>query len=297
VVWVLATSDLGSITGALAAVSPAKVALVGFLILPGVGVKSWRWERLLRRLGFRVPPLKVVLVGIYGIALGFLSPGRVGEFTKIGFLRRETEISIPLAAGSVLADRVLDLLVFMLFLIVGFSYFVGGRTLAEALLLAAAACAVAVCMLAAAWRLRPRTLTAGLEGIMRPAALSSLLLFSLAAAGIHIGLSTLLAWELGLPLTFWEVGFAVALSSIVSLLPVTVMGIGTREVALIYALGLFGVDRSGAVSFSLLVFAVHLLVFLLVAAGGSVLLPPGEGRRMRDKAAAEALTKDGEDLN
>ena len=110
---------------------------------------------------------------------------------------------------------------------------------------------------------------------------------SLTATVIHIGQNTLLARELGLNLSFWQIAFAVSLAAVVSRLPVTVMGIGTREVALIFALGFFGIQRPAALSFSLLVFAVHLLVFVSTAAAGSLLLPPLEGRGGENRLSGE----------
>jgi uncharacterized membrane protein YbhN (UPF0104 family) len=276
IAWVLMTSDLEKVGAAFAGLSPIRVVAIALLVLPGAVLKSWRWERLLRGLRVRIPAARVLLVGVYGMALGFLSPGRVGEFTKIGFLKREAGLSLPLGTFSVVADRVLDLFVLFLVLVTGVAYFVRGTTLVAALLFGFAAALLCAGVLAVIWRFRPRGLTADVESLFRPGPVLLFLALSLAATTLHFGQNTLLAWELGLDLGFWQVGFATTLASMVALLPVTVMGIGTREVALIYALGLFGIDRSGAVSFSLLVFAVHLFVFLSVAGAGSLLLPPVE---------------------
>jgi uncharacterized membrane protein YbhN (UPF0104 family) len=287
IAWVLMTSDLEKVGAAFAGLSPVRVAAIAFLILPGAFLKSWRWERLLRGLEVRIPAARVLLVGVYGMALGFLSPGRVGEFTKIAFLKREAGLSLPLGTFSVVADRVLDLFVLFLVLVAGLAYFVRGTTLATALLFVFAAALLCAAVLALIWRFRPRGLTANVEALFRPSPILLFLALSVAATTIHFGQNTLLAWELGLDLGFWQVGFATTLASMVALLPVTVMGIGTREVALIYVLGLFGIDRSGAVSFSLLVFAVHLFVFLSVAAAGSLLLPPVEKEAAGDGAVVE----------
>lgn len=287
IAWVLATSDLGEVAAAFAGLSPVRVAAITLLTLPGALLKSWRWERLLRGLGVHCPGVRVVFVGVYGMALGFLSPGRVGEFTKIAFLKREAGLSLPLGTFSVVADRVLDLFVLSLVLVTGLAYFVRGATLASALLFGFAAALFCAVVLTVIWRFRPRGLTEDVEALFRPGPVLLFLTLSLAATTIHFGQNTLLAWELGLDLGFWQVGFATTLASMVAILPVTVMGIGTREVALIYALGLFGIDRSGAVSFSLLVFAVHLTVFLLVAGAGSLLLPPVKKGVSGDGAVVE----------
>jgi hypothetical protein len=239
IAWVLLTSDLGEVAAAFAGLSPVRVAAIALLILPGACLKSWRWERLLRGLEVRCPAARVVLVGVYGMALGFLSPGRVGEFTKVAFLKREAGLSLPLGTFSVVADRVLDLFVLFLVLVAGLAYFVRGATLAAALLIGFASALLCAGVLAVIWRFRPRGLTAGVEKIFRPGPVLLFLSLSLAATAIHFGQNTLLAWELGLDLGFWQVGFATTLASMVALL---------------------------------------LFVFLCVAGAGSLLLPPlGKG--------------------
>jgi len=287
IAWVLLTTDLAEVGAAFAGLSPVRIAAVALLILPGAFLKSWRWERLLRGLQVRCPAARVVFVGVYSMALGFFSPGRVGEFTKVAFLKREAGLSLRLGTFSVVADRVLDLFVLLLVLVTGLVYFAWGMTLAVALLSGFAAAFLCAGVLAVIWRFRPRGLTGAVEALFRPGPVLLFLALSLAATTIHFGQNTLLAWELGLDLGFWQVGFATTLAGMVALLPVTVMGIGTREVALIYALGLFGIDRSGAVSFSLLVFAAHFFVFLFVAGAGSLLLPPVEKGAEGDGAVAE----------
>ena len=67
--------------------------------------------------------------------------------------------------------------------------------------------------------------------------------------------SYLIAVALGVPLSFWQVAYAMAIGSVVTLLPISVSGLGTREAAVVAFLGTHGVPANLALGFSLLVFA------------------------------------------
>jgi len=86
--------------------------LVGLAVLCMVyALKSLRWHLLNRSFGIDTT-WKMALV--FYLSAGFLSvitPGRLGEFAKIYFLKRKYQISIPSATSSVFLDRIWDVLV------------------------------------------------------------------------------------------------------------------------------------------------------------------------------------------
>ena len=73
----------------------------------------------------------------------------------------------------------------------------------------------------------------------------------------------LTALSLGLDLSFLEVSVISALVAVVTMLPISIAGIGTREAAVIYLFSLFSLNKETALVFSLLVFAIDLLVVSL----------------------------------
>lgn len=77
-------------------------------------LKSIRWMLINRTFGVR---LGLGTTLIFFLVSGFLSvitPGRLGEFAKIIFLRRKTGTSITIASSSVVLDRVWDVLILSL---------------------------------------------------------------------------------------------------------------------------------------------------------------------------------------
>ena len=85
------------------------LAAPGFLLF--TLVKALRWFALLRLGGTRYPLGRALAVYQASAFLAFVTPGRVGDFAKAAYLRRD--LGTPWAAGvaSTLADRALDLAV------------------------------------------------------------------------------------------------------------------------------------------------------------------------------------------
>ncbi|HXF61981.1 MAG TPA: lysylphosphatidylglycerol synthase transmembrane domain-containing protein, partial [Caldilineaceae bacterium] len=76
------------------------------------------------------------------------------------------------------------------------------------------------------------------------------------AYALYFGQCWLLAQAAGLPVGVGPVSYATALGSLVTLLPISISGLGTREATLILYLGAAGVQPESALGFSLLIFAV-----------------------------------------
>jgi len=295
VAYVVASSDWAAVLDTFSHVSVFRVAAITLLFLPIMAVKAWRWEKLLLSQAIRYPLVRIFPVSLYTNALGFLSPGRLGELFKITFVCRETGAAIAPAAVTVVADRVLDLLFLLAVSFLGASVYIWKTGPGAALLFSLVGVALCAGCLMLMVRYGSMKLVAvpekeggeaeagpgglagallrGLGSLLHPRRLAFLGGLTALATLLHFYQNMLFAHQLGLELDIGQVGFALALVSVVSWLPVSVMGIGTREVTLIYSLGIFGVDQAHAVSYSLLIFAVQLVVNLGVAGIGSILMP------------------------
>ncbi len=89
----------------------AGLGLLSFVYI----AKSYRWHSLNRSFGIKTS-WKTALV--FYLSAGFLSvvtPGRLGEFAKIFFLKRKYGIDTAAATSSVILDRVWDVLILSLF--------------------------------------------------------------------------------------------------------------------------------------------------------------------------------------
>jgi len=87
-----------------------------------------------------------------------------------------------------------------------------------------------------------------------------LLALSLLAHLLGVVCYSLLASALGLDISLLSIGWIRSVVVLVTMIPVSVSGIGVREVALVTLLSLYGVSSSQAVGYSFLVFGITVLV-------------------------------------
>ncbi len=245
------------------------------LNLPQVGLKAYRWQRLLRAQHIHYPFAQATLSYFGSIFVGLLTPGRVGEFVKAFHISRDCNISLAQGLSSVLLDRLFDL--YALFIIGGTALLalapggLGIVSLGGLALLLVLPLALFVNATTFAWfcktgiklgRLGGKTFSpsswlwevhTGIRQLpLREALIAGLL--TLMAYSIFFSQCYLLAKALSMPAGFGTISFAVALGSLVTLLPISISGLGTREAAIVAYLGQAGVSEEIAISFSLLVF-------------------------------------------
>jgi uncharacterized protein (TIRG00374 family) len=87
-----------------------------------------------------------------------------------------------------------------------------------------------------------------------------------AAYGLFFTQCFLLAKGIDLQAGFRTVSFAVALGSLVTLIPISISGLGTREAAMIAYLGSAGIPPAKGLAYSLLVFVTFYIAGALLGA-------------------------------
>ncbi|MBN1565058.1 MAG: flippase-like domain-containing protein [Anaerolineae bacterium] len=251
------------------------VLLATLCIVPLIAIKTIRWQGILRvqdvHLAFR-PALLAYFASLF---IGFLTPGRLGEFIKAVYVNRECSVPPAQAFASVLADRLFDLYAL---LIVGSAALLSATVVSHSLLVVIMLGLVLTVPLVLflhpvpfAWltRIGLRCGTIGRKlfaeaGILPNirAGLSQLtwqwaLVAAILTGGAYLvffGQCYVLAQALDLRVNFITVAYTVALGSLITLLPVSISGLGTREAVMIAFLDSSGIAAEAALSFSLLIF-------------------------------------------
>jgi uncharacterized membrane protein YbhN (UPF0104 family) len=257
------------------------LALVILALLPLIWLKTVRWQAILAGAGLRYALWPAYLAYFGSLFVGLLTPGRLGEFVKMMHVQAECGATMAQALTSVLADRLFDLAA--LVVVGGLALLalpqLGGQVgLGLGLIL--------VGTLAGGWLLLDRRGFAWLQAVGgRLGKLGHTLLgpegwltqvhvglrqltrrkWAMATAltaiayALYFGQCYLLARAMGLAVGVGPVVYAVALGSLVTLLPISISGLGTREATIIAYLGAAGVQAEAALGFSLLVFATFYL--------------------------------------
>ncbi len=261
--------DAAVVWGLLKASPKGHLVWVGLLALVFPITAALRWQLILRSTGYRVAFRRslVIVVGLFPASA--LSPARAGDLLRVHSLRGELRPAV--VAGSVLAERALNILV------LGVLAFGGGLWFGEQLIVGVSAAVIA--MVAGSLllvRLEYR-LPVGdrLKGVIRDLMTSMRLL---GESRVRLGLVLLLTgvhWSIAIVQTrilFDAVGASVGIGFVAAalpialfagLVPVTVGGMGTRDSAFVV---LFApvTESAQALTVSLLYsfFAVWLLAIL-----------------------------------
>lgn len=265
-----------------------------------VALRTWRWHEINHDLGIRLSFWYEF--GLYhaAFALGALTPARAGEFSKAYYLNRKG-FPYPQALGGILLDRMSDICWILLFGLPSLAMLVGGGGMAAlwpggngTLLAVVVAVLVGASWLAWKWRggrqggreAGPggnvgraftwlRVMQGGLREL-RAGLLARVALWTAVSWMVQYVQCYLFSNALGLNVGFWDLAVMVNVLGVVSLLPITVAGLGSRDVTLVYYFAQLGLGAPEALAFSSLILT-GVLGYILVAA--IVLLCWREGSR------------------
>jgi hypothetical protein len=95
------------------------VALSCFLVMIAHTVRAWRWQMLLEPLGHRPSLFNAVLAVLTGYFANYIVP-RMGEVTRCGTLYRLDKIPVNQSFGTVVAERVFDVLTLLVLITLNF---------------------------------------------------------------------------------------------------------------------------------------------------------------------------------
>jgi glycosyltransferase 2 family protein len=281
--FILSRLDGRAMADAVSRVSPLTLVLSFAAFTANMFLKALRWQRLLVVQGIDLPPRESLAAFLSGQFYAQITLGRVGEFFRAEVLLGRG-VSPGRALASCVFDRLLDvIIVFGL----GATFAIGVLSNPTLALVALGALLVGLAVLvwlmravapqppgAAAGPLRRfvrglaqrplfarllgglRDLLQGMLPMLRPAPLSEALFWSAISWFGYFEALFQLADGLGLGVSRVLLTATAAVAALSALLPVTVSGLGARELIYIQVLRHQGVPNEAAVVLSLL----HLLV-------------------------------------
>jgi len=276
-IWKL-NLNLAQITTSLFQANLWLVLLSALLILPILALKSWRWRIIVETSGLKLSYGSAFYLYALGLSAGSFTPGQAGDAIKAWKLK-ESGYPFPTALKSIILDRLFDLLVLAI-LAIGSIVFLSStflNELAGSLLLLALVAALLLIitfpklyqpLLALLAKLIERKTGKYGTGEVAPTTYNppqklksfiSPFLITLSTSSLAIFRVWLLAMALGLNLGLPEAVAVSSLGTVAGLLPVSVAGIGTRDLTLIGILNKLGYLRETAVSLSALVLLLSLV--------------------------------------
>jgi uncharacterized protein (TIRG00374 family) len=256
------------------------LALALFVYALVTAARGVRWHEILRAAGVRASMADTQGLIVVGYMGNTVLPLRGGELLRVLLLGRRTDSSRVTIVGTLVAERLLDVLALVaMLLLLAFATASGVRgvfelSLAAAIVLLLLALALSTGRrLSRSWRLR------GLRPHVDSLTLASRNLLS--AQGVLLALLTAIVW-MGEGCIYWLIGralslrvdllqgcFLVVLSSLVAAIPAAPGYAGTYDAAIQLGLRALHVPGGGAVAFGLL---VRMVIFLPITVVGLLLV-------------------------
>ena len=247
------------------------------LNIPLILLKSFRWNQLLEKQSIHYNKLNSFLIYLSSIYLGIITPGRVGEFIKALYLRSDKEISLSKGMSSVLLDRLFDIYFLIILGIIGVWKFGILRELSNISVIL-----IVIVILGPILMLNKQLMESlfgllykfvlikrdkgkleekfedfynGINQLINPNLLFSGVLTCLAYMIFFIQCYFIVI-AMGISIDFATITLFMSISSLISLIPISICGLGTRDATLIYLFSLIELKPEVAVSYSFLIFIV-----------------------------------------
>ncbi|MBC8488075.1 MAG: flippase-like domain-containing protein [Bacteroidetes bacterium] len=272
---ILLRIDFSQLIDILFHVNILHLLLAIVLNIPHLFFKSYRWNLLLKQQRITYSPVQSFLVYMSSLYVGFMTPGRFGEFVKTLYLKSDKGISLSKGFSSVLVDRLFDLYLLIILGFIGIRQFgILGKLSEASLILTIIVVLTPLIMLnkqlmgkftnilykvAVVKKVKGKIkesfedFYSGLNQLINPRLLVSGLLTCLGYF-IFFVQCYLIVLAMGLSINFITITLFMAISNLVSFIPISISGLGTRDAILIYFFYLIGLELELAVSYAFLVF-------------------------------------------
>ncbi|MFQ5443899.1 MAG: lysylphosphatidylglycerol synthase transmembrane domain-containing protein [Nitrospinales bacterium] len=278
--YILSQIDLETLGRHLAQVNLPIVGVTVLLTLPQIYLKALRLKSLLATQKVAYPSSKAFISYMSSIFWGIVTPGRVGEVARVVYLVRDTGVSYGKSILSVFIDRCFDIYVLLLvgygaiwhFSVLNLRQWQYGLIFFLCLVLPFLVGALTPALNYVARRLKEKF--AGSDGVssaqsqdilanlnqLKISRMAIPLILTLVSYLLLFSQCRMLAMAMDLPVSTVEISLIVGASNLISLIPITLFGIGTRDAALIFFFGIAGLTQEMAVGYSLLIFINFYLI-------------------------------------
>ncbi|SFK05910.1 lysylphosphatidylglycerol synthase transmembrane domain-containing protein [Bradyrhizobium sp. cf659] len=293
--------DLGRLRTHLVSVDPFLFVLALALIFFQTFVLNGRWELIMRALGVSLDWFAGWRILMISLWFNQVLPSSVGGDAVRMWLLRQRGVQWPEAVKGVAADRFTALIGLVVLMVAGLPFLMS-RVSDQAAILAIGGLTLAgvagTVVLLTLDRLPKRLIAPpAIASFVRFGTLVRFLLVQSACRGLLLGSALLihlvtaaacyaLARGVGAQLSVLDAGILIPPVVLLTAVPISISGWGVREGAMVACLGLAGVPSEEALSVSLLLGAVSVIIGL---AGGVIwLASPERGSYSADKAAKAA---------
>lgn len=285
--YILYLIDLKLMLEILKSAKPLPVLLAGVISLLTIILMNIRWARIISICKIKINFLYSLKSLSKGIALGIITPGRIGEFYRAKYLKDINKKSWGMNFSTVVIDRIFDLITLLflgalcgvilvnnyfveipLLLIVGFSIslifflilFLNKKNAKNILM------PIFNIMVPKKYKKKMNFhFEEFYEGIKKIRTLNYFegFLYTLGIWFLNVVTFYLISYSLGLNAGFWFIALIAPVMVLLNLIPISVSGLGTVQALSIFFLGLIGASSEQAIAFSFLFIFIGMWIYAL----------------------------------
>ncbi|MFZ5559779.1 MAG: lysylphosphatidylglycerol synthase transmembrane domain-containing protein [Patescibacteria group bacterium] len=281
---ILLKIDLGGILQNIKEINPLFLILAMLAAFPILLNKALCWNYIKTQQGIKYSLKDSFLMYCAGLYIGVLTPGRLGEATKVLYLKNDGH-SLGKALVGVVLDRITDFAFFLFVLLIGSLFLIS--VLQKQVLILIAGILVLVCLFIVflkiglikwginkafrafiprkyqkSWKINFQDFIADLK-IYKLRAYVIMMVITALSSGFYYLQMYILARGMNMDIPFLYLAVSVTIAGLVTLIPVSISGIGTRDAALILLLSPLGILKEQAVVFSALILIMALIATLI----------------------------------
>ncbi|NVO19644.1 MAG: flippase-like domain-containing protein [Bacteroidetes bacterium] len=237
-----------------------------------LGIKSYRWKILISNEGYNYKAYRAFGAYMSSDAIGIVTPGRIGEISRLYYVRQETDIPFFQAFKTIVSDRIFDFTMLGWFGVSGVTYYLKtfGDLPGTLYVLIVLGCIVVGYIVGmkllgffvrkkwlARWQI-PLFIYDCFRAVVSKRFVA-MWLITIVAYIAYFFFSWLIMLSLRVKPEMTDVAFIMSLMSLSTILPISIAGFGTREATLVFLFARYGFSSEIAVSFSLLHFTAFFL--------------------------------------
>jgi len=278
-VIILSKLNLAKIIALLLNINPFYLAAALLLIIPMLVIKAMRWQLLMKAQNIDYSLKDSALMYAAATYIGAITPGRIGDFIKVLYLKGDG-YPFGKSFATVLLDRLFDLISLFLLGYAGMFLFI---TLFERTIIILS-CIFIGTVLLIIFFLYKKDFSIGIleyisshfipekyrenakigfsdlcNGIktLNANQLTLAAFLTFFAWIIYFVMMYLFALPLSINIPFLYLATCVSISAVITLIPISISGIGTRDATLIILFSYLGLGKESAIAFSLMILFMY----------------------------------------
>lgn len=241
------------------------LSLTGVILV--LGLKSVRWNLLLRAEHCNYPFISAFTAYMSSFTIGLVTPGRIGEIARLYYVRGDRNIDFYHSFKTIVTDRIFDFALLVWFGVSGmlFFYKVAGDISAFWYLLIIGVSLILLWLIGTfilntihSEKKYINFIKEVWTGMFQKKMFMPWLLTLVAYLVFYIA-NWFIVLAVGQQISLIEIGFILSLMSLVTLIPITLAGFGTREASLIFLFAFYNIAPETAIVYSLLQFMAFFL--------------------------------------